>query len=176
MPTAQKQQIVTEASTRLAEGAGFYLVSFSGLKVPELEQLRAKVIEAGGELQVIKNRLLKLAIGPELSKALSQHLTGPTMLAYCDRGFVGPAKALMAFANEHPGLSVKGGVVEGRALSSAEVQRIAQLPPREQILAEALGAIASPLSGLVGVLSGAVSQLVYVLEAAIEKQQTGEAA
>jgi len=176
MPTAEKERLVAEVGRQVREAAGFYLLSFTGLSVPEMNALREEALKAGARLQVVKNRLLRLALGEELSHALEPQLTGPTMIAYCATDPIGPAQALARFAEEHPGLALKAGYVEGRVLSAEEAARVAALPPKPMILAEALGAVSAPLQGLVGVIGAALAELVYVMEAAIEKQQGAQAA
>ena len=170
MPTPQKEQIVAAAAENVDKVAGFYLLSFSGLSVADMDGLRGEVLKAGGKLEVIKNRLLKLALGEELSTKLADQLKGPTMVAYCAEDPVAPAQVLSKFADDHPGLALKAGYVEGRVVSGAEALKIAALPPRQFILADALGTIQSPLSGLVGILNAAIGELVYVMDAQIEKQ------
>ncbi len=176
MPTAEKERLVAEVEQQAREAAGFYLLSFSGLSVSEMNALRGEALKAGARLQVVKNRLLRLALGEELSRALEAQLTGPTMIAYCATDPIGPAQALAKFASEHPGLALKAGYVEGKVLSAAEAAQVAALPPKPMILAEALGAVSAPLQGLVGVVSAALAELVYVMEAAIEKRQGAPAA
>jgi large subunit ribosomal protein L10 len=170
MPTPQKEKIVASAGKNVQDSAGFYLLSFTGLSVADMDGLRGEVLKAGGNLVVIKNRLLKLALGEELTAQLADQLKGPTMVAYCAEDPVGPAQVLSKFADDHPGLALKAGYVEGRVVSAAQALKIATLPPRPYILAETLGAIQSPLSGLVGVLNAAIGELVYVMEAQIDKQ------
>jgi len=170
MPTPQKEQTVAAATEKVAASAGFYLLNFSGLSVADLDGLRGEVLKSGGNLQVIKNRLLKLALGEELSGKLAESLVGPTMVAFCAEDPIGPAQVLSKFADDHPGLALKAGYVEGRVVTAAEALKIAMLPPRQFILADALGTIQSPLSGLVGILNAAIGELVYVMDAQIEKQ------
>ncbi|NLO73600.1 MAG: 50S ribosomal protein L10 [candidate division WS1 bacterium] len=171
MPTPQKEQLVAEVAEELKQSAGFYLLSFSNLSVAEMSDLRGQVKAAGGRLQVIKNRLIKRALDEETAEALGPQLEGPTILAFCAEDAIGPAQALDKFAADHPGLAFKAGWVEGRVVSSDEAQRIAKLPPREQILAEALAALQGPAASLVGLLNAAIGELVFVMEAQIEKQE-----
>ena len=171
MPTPQKEQTVAAAGQKVQESAGFYLLSFSGLSVADMNHLRGEVLKSGANLEVIKNRLLKLALGEELSAQLADSLKGPTMVAYCAEDPVAPAQVLSKFAGDHPGLALKAGFVEGRVVTAAEALKIATLPPRQFILAEALGVVQSPLSGLVGVLNAAIGELVYVMQAQLDKQE-----
>ncbi len=171
MPTPQKEQTVAVAAQKVADSAAFYLLSFSELSVSDMDGLRGEVLKSGAHLEVIKNRLLKLALGEELSGQLADSLTGPTMVAYCAEDPVSPAQVLSKFASDHSGLAFKAGFVEGRVVTAAEALKIATLPPRQFILADALGAVQSPLSGLVGVLNAAIGELVYVIEAQLDKQE-----
>jgi large subunit ribosomal protein L10 len=171
MPTPEKEKLVAEVAEELQSSAAYYLVEFSGLSVTDMTELRGKVLEAGGRLLVIKNRLLKLALQDEERQALEEHLVGPTMVAFCPQDPVGPAQAVAQFSDDHPGLALKAGVVEGSPVTGGQAQAIAKLPPKEQILAEALAAVSSPVSGLVGVLNQAIGELVFVMEAYVDKQQ-----
>lgn len=170
MPTPQKERLVSEVSAELKDAAGFYLLSFTGLTVEDMNELRGQVRAAGGRLQVIKNRLIKRALTEETAGALEAELHGPTILAFCPDDAIAPAQVLDKFAIEHPGLAFKAGVVEGRLVNAAEALRIAKLPPKNQILAEALAAIQGPASSLVGLLNAAIGELVFVMEAQIDKQ------
>ena len=174
MPTPQKEKIIAVADQKIKDSAGFYLLSFSGLSVADMDGLRGEVLKAGGELAVIKNRLLKRALGEELSAKLADQLKGPTMVAYCAEDPIGPAQLLSKFADDHPGLALKAGYVEGRVVSGAEALKIAALPPRQYILAEALGTIQGPLSDFVGVLTAVIGELVYVVEAKLDKEGVEE--
>lgn len=177
MPTPEKEQLVAEVAEKIQQAEACYLLSFTGLSVTEMNDLRGQVLAAGGRLQVVKNRLLKLALASQASEGLIEHLTGPTVIAYCEKEPIAPAQALAKFAADHEGLVFKAGFVEGNVIGAEEALRVAKLPPRQQILAEALAGISSPVSSLVGLLNAVVSELVYVLEAAVEKQQaTSEAA
>ncbi|HEY3396737.1 MAG TPA: 50S ribosomal protein L10 [Armatimonadota bacterium] len=176
MPTPQKEQLVAQVGVHAKEAAAFYLVSFTGLSVADMNDLRGQVLQAGGNLQVVKNRLIKLALGEDLATQFDADLKGPTLIAFCEADPVGPAQVLSKFGADHPGLVIKAGYVDGSVLNAAQAAKVATLPPREMILAETLGVISSPLSGLVGIFNAAISELVYVMDAAIEKKQGGEEA
>jgi large subunit ribosomal protein L10 len=171
MPTPQKEQLVAQVAEELRQSAGFYLLSFSNLSVTEMNDLRGQVKAVGGRLQVIKNRLIKRALDEETAKALGPQLAGPTILAFCAEDAIAPAQVLDKFAADHPGLAFKAGWVEGQVFGSDQVQRIAKLPSREQILAEALSALQGPASALVGLFNAAIGELVFVMEAQIAKQE-----
>jgi large subunit ribosomal protein L10 len=170
MPTPKKRQLVSDIAAELQDAAGFYLLSFTGLTVEDMNELRGQVRAAGGRLQVIKNRLIKRALTDEMAGALETELHGPTIMAFCPDDAITPAQILDKFATDHPGLTFKAGLVEGRLVGAADALRIAKLPPKNQILAETLAAIQSPASALVGVLTAAIGELVYVMEAQIDKQ------
>jgi large subunit ribosomal protein L10 len=170
MPTPQKEELIANVTAELEKSAGFYLLSFTALSVADMNALRGQVLAAGGRLQVIKNRLIKRALDEPTAAALAADLTGPTILAFCATDPIGPAQVLDKFASDHPSLAFKAGFVEGRVVSGAEALRIAKLPPRNQILAEALAAVQGPASSFVGLLNAAIGELVFVMEAQIDKQ------
>jgi large subunit ribosomal protein L10 len=140
-----------------------------------MAELRSRLRDAGAEFTVVKNTLARRAASASGREALLAYLDGPTAIAWVGGDPAVAAKTLNGFATEHPdALAVKGGLLEGADLPSADVIRLARLPSREQLLAQLAGGIAAPLSGLAVSLSNLIGGLARSL-AALQAQREAEA-
>jgi large subunit ribosomal protein L10 len=136
-----------------------------------MAELRGRLREAETEFTVVKNTLARRAASATGRDALLVYLDGPTAIAWVGGDPAVAAKALNGYATEHPdALTVKGGLLEGADLPSADVARLAKLPSREQLLGQLAGGIAAPLSGLAGTLNGLLGGLARTL-AAVQAQK-----
>ena len=167
MKRADKEAFVQDFRSRVRNAPVLYLTDFTGLDVESMTVLRQELKRSGAEYLVVKNRLAKLALEdvedfPDLSGAL----TGPTGVVFAYEGAVEPAKAVSDFAKEHEDKPVfKIGVLENDLLSVEQIQRLAALPPREELLAELAGALAAPMSALATALQGKLREAGGLLEA-----------
>lgn len=168
--------MVHEIRERLEGTETVYLTAFEGLTVAEATELRGQLLQAGGRMQVVKNRLLKIAIEDTAYESLADELTGPNAVTYCGDDPVEPLKILTDFADEHDLAPVKAGVVEGRRVSAEEIQRLSAVPSRDQLIAGVVGGFAGPVTELVYTLSGVVSDLVFTLQAVADERDDEEAA
>jgi large subunit ribosomal protein L10 len=170
----EKAQAIAELATRLSSGETVIAADFRGLTVKELAELRARLRAAETEFTVVKNTLARRAAAAAGREALLPYLDGPTGLAWVGGDPALAAKALNGFAGEHPdALAIKGGLLEGRDLPSADVIRLAGLPTREQLLGQLAGGVAAPLSGLAGSLSNLIGGLARSL-GALQAQRADE--
>ncbi|MGC9317665.1 MAG: 50S ribosomal protein L10 [Armatimonadota bacterium] len=170
IPTEEKKQMVREMRERLQEAQSVYLTCFEGLTVTEANDLRGQLIDAGGEMQVVKNRLLMIAVEGTQYESLRELLTGPNALTYCGEDPIEPLKVLTQFAEEHEQPPVKAGVVEGERLAPEEIERLAKVPSPDQLMAEVVGAFAAPVRGLLFTLNAVLSDLVFTLQAIAEER------
>lgn len=170
MPTAKKETAVAELRDRLAESSNLFFTDYAGLTVEQITRLRGELRKDGSSYSVVKNTLFSIAAGDELAKQLEQFLAGPTGVVFAGADPVAPAKALKTFADDVKSLQIKAAYIEGRLVDAAQVNALAALPSREDLLAKMVGSIASPLRGLVTVLSGNQSGLVRVLNAIREQK------
>lgn len=150
---------VDEVRKDLDGAAATLLTHYRGLSVTELAQLRARLREADADMKVVKNTLTKRAAAAAGIDGLDDLLEGPTGLVFCADDPVGPAKALKAFAKDHPDLIIRGGYLDGEVLDGEAALRLADLASREELLAT-----------LVGLMEGALSGTARLLQAATEKQ------
>jgi large subunit ribosomal protein L10 len=166
MTTHQKQPLVEDIASRLQSAQGVYLTDFTGLNVKSMTELRSRLRNAGIEYIVVKNTLAQRALSGMDLPDVAEFFTGPTGLVIGREDAVTAAKVLQDFAKEHDNRpTVKVGIVERRAVTADEVGRIAQLPPREQLLAELAGAMQAPMAQLVFMMQGLLGEFVGLLEA-----------
>ena len=174
----KKAQIVQELQDKVNKAQIGILADFSGIKVGPMTLLRRQMKEAGGELTVAKNTLLRRAAGEDsLIKPIADDLKGPNALVLGYGDPVNLAKLLVKFAQDLPLLKIKGGVIGGQTLTVQDVEALSKLPAREVLLAQLLGLLQSPPQALVNVLAGVIRNFLNVLVAIRDqKEESGEAA
>ncbi|MHB9095265.1 MAG: 50S ribosomal protein L10 [Eubacteriales bacterium] len=165
-----KKLVVEEIKTRLQKVQGAVLADYRGLDVAEITELRAKLREAGIEFKVLKNTLTRIAANEIGLEGLDPYLEGPTAIAFGNDDAVAPAKILAEFAKTHKDLEIKAGILENKVIDMDGVKTLADLPPREVLLAKVLGAMQSPMYGFAGSMQGILRNFVYVLDAVREKK------
>jgi large subunit ribosomal protein L10 len=177
MPNAHKEETVAGLREILAGSKGAILTDYRGLTVSEVTSLRKKLRESKAEYHIVKNTLFKLALGDQISPELETLLSGPTAIVFAQEDIVAPAKAVIDFAGaaKKPDVKVKGGYLDGKVYSVAQVTAISKLPPREQIVAQLIGTLNGPVSSLVGTLDGIVSEFVRTIQAIADKRGEGAA-
>jgi large subunit ribosomal protein L10 len=172
----RKAQIVTDLQAKVSKARIGILADFSGIKVGPMTVLRRQMKEAGGELTVAKNTLLKRAAGEDsLIKPIADDLKGPNALVLGYEDPVNLAKLLVKFAQDLPLLKIKGGIIGGQALTAQDVEALSKLPAREVLLAQLLGLLQSPPQALVNVLAGVIRNFLNVLVAIRDQKGEGEA-
>jgi large subunit ribosomal protein L10 len=171
---AVKTETVAALRAKFEATQGVVLSDYRGLNVQQMAELRSRLRSAAVELHVVKNTLARRAAEETVFAPLKDYFVGPTSIAFTDSDVVAMAKALTGYAKDEPKLEVRVGLVQGQVLSPTQITALAELPPREVLLARALASMQSPLAGLVGVLRGLQRQLLYVLLAvkAAKEEQT----
>ena len=170
LPKEVKVEQVRELREEIEGSKALLLTDYRGLTVSEITTLRRKLREAGAEYKVVKNTLFHLAAEGLVSSEIDRLLAGPTAIAFVSVDPIAPAKTISDFMREHKAMSIKGGYFEGMVYNPEQVQALAKIPPKEVLIAQAVGAIASPLSGLVGTLQGVISNFVYTLQAVADQK------
>lgn len=173
-PRPEKVAVVDEVRARLSESGAVLVTEYRGLKVKDLEALRRSVAPFGGKYRVYKNTLARIAASGSPA-GFSDLLSGPTGLAFVRGDVVAVARALREFARANPLLVMKGGLLGGRVLGSQDVVALADLPSREQLLAQLAGALAAPLQGFAGLLGALPRNFAYGLAALRDRLSAGEA-
>ena len=171
-----KQQTIVEIKDRFQRAGSVILVEYRGINVEDVTNLRRQFRAADVEYVVLKNTLVKRALGELNIDGLDSLLEGPSAFAFSYKDPVAPAKVIKDFIdktkNEH--IKVKGGLVDGQVIDVKGVQALANLPPREVLIAQLMGSLNAPATNLVGVLSATLRSLVYAIDA-IRKQKEGPA-
>ncbi|HET7718466.1 MAG TPA: 50S ribosomal protein L10, partial [Acidimicrobiales bacterium] len=162
--------MVTEVRERLQSSNGALLTEYRGLKVSDLATLRRSVGDAGGEYRIFKNTLVRRAAKELNLTDLEPLLVGPTAVAFVDGDAVAVAKVLRDFARTNPNLTIKGGLLGTTVLSAADAGALADVAPREVILAQLAGALAAPLVKMAGLLQALPRNFAYGLSALVEKR------
>ena len=163
MPTQEKVETVEELKARLDGVTTMLLAEYRGLTVLQLADLRKQLKAVSAEYKIVKNRLAKLAIGASEMQALGPELKGPTGLILGKGDPVSVAKAVHTFARTNQALVIKAGFVDGQMLQPNGLKALADLPSRETLRAQIVGALTGPLAQLVGLLQAPQRELVYVL-------------
>ncbi len=176
MQKQEKERVVAQLTERLESSQTLIVADYRGLTMTQIDNLRTKLLEHGARFQVVKNTLTRRAAEAAGADALLALLEGPTAIAFleADGDPVAVAKAIGATARETRVLEVRGGILEGRSVTAAEIETLAALPPVEQLRGQVLGAIAGPLYSVVGLFNAPLQNLVGLIDARIE-QLGGEA-
>jgi len=169
----QKAEVIAELEERLRSTNTVLAADFRGLSVKQLSELRGELRNADAGLTVAKNTLARRAANSTGQDALLEFLNGPTGLVWVDGDAAVAAKVLNEAAKRFEHLELKGGLLEGRTLSTAELEHLATLPSREQLLAQLAGGVAAPLRGLAGSLNNVITGLAQALNA-LREQRAGE--
>ncbi len=164
-----KRKLVEQYVSHLQDSQGVILADYRGLRVAEMERLRGSLRGHEVVFQVVKNRLFRLALEQMNLQVPDEWLQGPTAVAFCRSEVPPAAKALNDFGKETERLVLKGGLLGSSALGAAEVQRLANLPPREILLAQLLGTINGPATRTAGVVASGIRQVLNVLQAYVDK-------
>jgi len=168
-PRPEKVAVVDEVRERFDGANAALLTEYRGLNVASISQLRRALRDAGGEMKVYKNTLVRFA-ARDLGLEIEDLLTGPTAIAFVDGDPVNVAKALRDFARTNPALVVKGGLLGDKTLSAAETQALADVEPREVLLAKLAGAMAAPMVQFAGLLQALPRNFAYGLKALIDER------
>jgi large subunit ribosomal protein L10 len=175
MPTARKEAAIGELAKRLAASQTLFLTDYSGLTVSEITKLRGELRKDGSSYAVVKNTLFRIAAG-DLAAQLESFLAGPTGIVFAGPDPIAPAKALKTFSDSVKKVAVKAAYIDGRVVDAKQVEILAKLPPKLELMAKLVGTLANPLRGLVTVLSGNQSGLVRVLNAVREQKAAASTA
>jgi large subunit ribosomal protein L10 len=168
------------AISKFAEGVGqatnAFLIDFKGITVPQVTELRKQVRSTGSSYVVMKNTLAILAVKDSPLTALQKHFSGMTAVAYNRSDAVMLAKALTKFAKDVPAVQFKGAMLDGQIVPATEIQNIANLPSREELIGKLLYLMQSPIRGFVTVLAANIRNLAVVIDQIAKQKGGGDAA
>ena len=171
MKKEDKERVVTELTERLKASDTLLVADYRGLTMPQIDELRSKLLASGARFTVVKNTLTRRAAEAAGADALLTLLEGPSAIAFleADGDMVAAAKALADSARDTKVLAIRGGVMEGRTVTAEEVESLATLPPVDVLRGQVLGAIVAPLTALAGLLNAPLQNLVGLIDARIEQ-------
>ncbi|MBU1119473.1 50S ribosomal protein L10 [Patescibacteria group bacterium] len=167
----QKEALVQELTDVLKESKAYVLSDYRGMTVSDVQDLRKRMKEKSGTFMVVKNSLFKIAAkNAGLDEEFYKNLVGPVALTVSSEDEVASAKETFEFAKECKALEIKEGFLEGNVLKKEDVESLAKLPTKQELIAKVVGTINAPLSGLVTVLSGNSRKMVQVLKAIADQK------
>jgi large subunit ribosomal protein L10 len=171
MQREDKERVVAELTERLRTADTLFVADYRGLSMPEIDGLRTELLRHGARFSVVKNTLTRRAAEAAGADTLLALLEGPSAIAFleADGDPVAVAKALGAAARSTRVLTVRGGVLEGSAITADDVENLAKLPAADVLRGQVLGALAGPLTTVVGLFTAPLRDLVGVLDARIEQ-------
>jgi large subunit ribosomal protein L10 len=167
----EKERLVGELTDKLREADTLIVADYRGLTMPQIDELRGKLIEHGAKFTVVKNTLTRRAAEAAGADALLTLLEGPSAIAFIesDGDMVAVAKALADSAKDTKVLEIRGGLMQGKTISAADVEELAKLPPFDVLRGQILGAIVAPLQNLLGLVSAPLQDLVGLIDARVEQ-------
>jgi len=168
-----KERLVAELTERLRTTDTLLVADYRGLTMPQIDDLRTKLLEHGARFAVVKNTLTRRAAEAAGSETLLALLEGPTAIAFLesDGDPVAVAKALVDAARDTRVLALRGGMLEGRPVEPSEIESLAKLPPLDILRAQVLGAVTAPLTAIVGLFTAPLQNLYGLIDARIEQLQ-----
>jgi large subunit ribosomal protein L10 len=163
VPTQEKIDAVSDLKQRLDGVKTVVLTEYRGLTVQQIGELRKQLRAVSAEYKVVKNRLAKIAVSASELAALATQLTGPVALVFSKDDPVAVAKAVSTFARTNQALTIKGGYVDGQLMQPDGLKALAELPSKEALRGQLVGAISGPLRQLVSLLQAPQRELAYIL-------------
>jgi large subunit ribosomal protein L10 len=173
MEQNRKRQIVKQLREELGDVNSIFLCNFNGLTVEADTDLRKKMRENGAKYEVVKNTLLKLAFTDTDLAQVNDHLVGNTALAHNKDDLVGLAKLIRDFAKDNKKFQFKAGVVEGKVIDASDLEGLAEMPSKEELIGKLMFMLNYPIQGFVTALAGVNRNLVVVLDQ-IRQQKEGQ--
>ena len=173
----QKERVVEQLAQRLRDSDTLMVADYRGLTMPEIDELRTRLLEAGARFTVVKNTLTRRAAEAAGRQEVLELIDGPTAIAFLDAEGdpAAVAKVLNDTAKANDVLVIRGGLLEGAVVGDVEIKRLATLPPADVLRAQLVGAIAGPLTTVVGLFAAPLRDLVGVIDARIRQlEEQGE--
>jgi large subunit ribosomal protein L10 len=174
MLRSDKERVVARLAQRLRETDTLMVADYRGLTMPEIDELRSRLLQAGARFTVVKNTLTKLAAEEAGTQEVLELIEGPTAIAFleADSDPAAVAKVLHEAARARDVLVIRGGLLEGTLVGDEEIRRLATLPPADVLRAQLAGAVAAPLTTVVGLFTAPLRELVGVIDARIRQLET----
>jgi large subunit ribosomal protein L10 len=177
MLRSEKERVVAELAKRLSDAETLMVADYRGLTMPEIDELRTRLLEAGARFTVVKNTLTRRAAEEAGTTDVLELIDGPTAIAFleADGDPVAVAKVLNEASRANDVLVIRGGMLEGTVVGDAEIKRLATLPPADVLRAQLAGAVVAPLTTVVGLFTAPLRDLVGIIDARIRQlEEQGE--
>jgi large subunit ribosomal protein L10 len=168
----EKETMVAEIRDAVADKGFVILADYKGMNVTQTSTLRGRLRDVNARYTVVKNRLMERVAADAGLNGLDDGLAGPTAVVAGDGDVVEVAKVLKAFIKENDKPVIKLGAIDGQVVSAGDVEQLASMPPRIELLGRLVGTVAAPMTQLVGVLNQKLCSLVYVLQAVRDKKES----
>jgi large subunit ribosomal protein L10 len=168
----EKTQAISELEAAIGKARNAFLIDFKGVTVPQVTELRKQVRETGSKYLVVKNTLALIALKDSPMIGMKDRFSGPTAVAYNSTDAVKLAKALTRFAKDVPAMQFKGAMLDGQVVPAEQIQTIASLPSREELISKLLFVLQSPIRGLATVLQANIRNLAVVLNQVAKQKET----
>lgn len=170
MNKEEKIKFVEDLKGRLEKAQGTFLIDYQGLNVESINRLRNQLRKVGAEFQVVKNRLLKLSSRETGTGMIEGHMQGPSAITLTYDDVIGPAKVLVDFTREFKSIRIKCGQISGKVVDEKAIERLAELPGKDELLAQTLSTMQAVPASFLRVLNGVIVKLLNVLRA-IEQEK-----
>ena len=170
MPNAENKQMLEDIKSDIQACGAMWVVDYRGLTVKEIQALRRAIREADAQMKVYKNTIMHLALSQADLPTLDDLLAGPSAFVFAGTDVAASAKAIKEFAKDNENLQIKGGLMDGAAVSAAEVEAIASLPSREELIAQIAGAISGVARGLATAINGVPRGLAQATKAVADQK------
>jgi large subunit ribosomal protein L10 len=173
MHREEKERAVAELTEKLRGADTLIVADYRGLTMPQIDALRSRLLEHGARFLVVKNTLTRRAAEAAGADQLLALLEGPSAIAFVesDGDPAAVAKALADSARDTKVLEIRGGIMQGRTISSADVEELAKLPSLEVLRGQVLGAVIAPLTSLLALVNAPLQNLVGLIDARVEQLQ-----
>jgi large subunit ribosomal protein L10 len=173
MDRSQKEAVVADLQEAFSQSGSVVVCHYARMTVAEMQDFRGRMRDAGGSVRVAKNRLAKIALKGTPSEALTEHLTGQTVLAYAEDP-VTPAKVVEAYSKVNDKLVIIGGAMGTELLDAAGVVTLAKMPSREEVLASIVGALMAPGANLAAAVTAPATNIAGILKTMTEKEDAAD--
>jgi len=168
---AAKNELVTQYNNVFKANPSVMVVEYKGLTVKELESLRANLRKADAQLKVVKNTLLRIAAKDTKIEQINDLFDRPTAVAICEKDPTAVAKVFVESLKKLPLLKIKGGIVEGSVIGEGQISDLSKLPSRQELIAQFLRLLKSPVSNFLGTLNQLQSKLIYASNALKDEKE-----
>ncbi len=167
---AAKEKLVNDIRDKFSRAGAAFIAEYQGIKAVDMNEIRKSLRDASIEFRIVRNTLARRAIKGASAEVIAKDLKGAVALIFSYKDAALAAKKLTEFAKDKPNLKIRLGALGGKVISLSEIKGLAELPPREALIAMLLGAMSAPATGFVCVISGIQKKLLYALNAVKDRK------